>query len=230
MRLRGTGARSLRADLLIAALVPLLVFTLGAAGTFWRIAESQLESRVQAKLSTVAAFLIEASELGLLTQAPDSLREPIQRVLADEDVVHVSVYNPRGELLISEGEVVGPLLPREDLFPTQTGPEYRALGSTLQELRQVVRHRAARTGNATPFVSSSETGAELGELRGYVRIVMSNERVRAEYGEMPGLRLTVPQAARLFGVAPDVAHAVLDHLRRASVLNRSERGTYALTQ
>jgi hypothetical protein len=53
-------------------------------------------------------------------------------------------------------------------------------------------------------------------------------RVRGEYLEMPGLNLTVRQAARLFGVAPDVAHAVLDHLRRASVLTCSERGSYSL--
>lgn len=55
-------------------------------------------------------------------------------------------------------------------------------------------------------------------------------RVRGEYEEMPGLRLTVLQAARLFGVAPDVAHAVLDHLRRASVLRCSDRGTYSLSR
>ena len=53
-------------------------------------------------------------------------------------------------------------------------------------------------------------------------------RVRAEYVEMPGLRLTVLQAARLFGVAPEVAHAVLDDLRRASVLTCSDQGTYSL--
>lgn len=38
---------------------------------------------------------------------------------------------------------------------------------------------------------------------------------------MPGLRLTVAQAARLFGVAPDMAHTVLDALRGAAVLTRS---------
>ncbi|HEU4894150.1 MAG TPA: hypothetical protein VFT47_21485 [Vicinamibacterales bacterium] len=44
---------------------------------------------------------------------------------------------------------------------------------------------------------------------------------------MPGLQLSVPQAARLFGVRPDVAHAVLDHLRHASVLRRSSSGMYS---
>ena len=53
-------------------------------------------------------------------------------------------------------------------------------------------------------------------------------RVRREYAEMPGLRLTVAQAARLFGMASDVAHDVLDDLRRASVLRCSDRGMYSL--
>jgi hypothetical protein len=55
-------------------------------------------------------------------------------------------------------------------------------------------------------------------------------RVRGEYVEMPGLQLTVLQAARLFGVAPDVAQAVLDDLRRVSVLTCSDRGTYSLSR
>jgi hypothetical protein len=55
-------------------------------------------------------------------------------------------------------------------------------------------------------------------------------RVRGEYEEMPGLRLTVRQAARLFGVAPDVAHAVLERLRRTSVLTYSDRKTYSLSR
>lgn len=51
-------------------------------------------------------------------------------------------------------------------------------------------------------------------------------RVHGEYREMPGLRLTVRQAARLFSVAPDVADAVLNELRGASILARSEEGAY----
>src|SRR5262245_47857606 len=54
-------------------------------------------------------------------------------------------------------------------------------------------------------------------------------RVHGEYREMPGLRLTVRQAARLFSVEPDVADAVLHELRRASILARSQDGAFALT-
>jgi hypothetical protein len=53
-------------------------------------------------------------------------------------------------------------------------------------------------------------------------------RVHGEYREMPGLRLTVRQAARLFSVAPDLADAVLNELRGASVLACAPDGAFAL--
>jgi hypothetical protein len=53
-------------------------------------------------------------------------------------------------------------------------------------------------------------------------------RVHGEYREMPGLRLTVRQAARLFSLAPDTARAVLDELRHLSVLTCSDDGRYGL--
>jgi len=53
-------------------------------------------------------------------------------------------------------------------------------------------------------------------------------RVQGEYREMPGLRLTVRQAARLFNIAPDVADAVLHELRCASLLARSNDGAFSL--
>jgi hypothetical protein len=37
-------------------------------------------------------------------------------------------------------------------------------------------------------------------------------RVRGEYREMPGLRLTVPQAARLFNIEPTQCERLLDAL------------------
>jgi hypothetical protein len=55
-------------------------------------------------------------------------------------------------------------------------------------------------------------------------------RIHGEYREMPGLRLTVHQAARLFSVAPDIADAVLEELRRASILRCSHDGAFALIE
>jgi hypothetical protein len=53
-------------------------------------------------------------------------------------------------------------------------------------------------------------------------------RFGGEFREMPGLRLSPPQAARLFGVQAEIALAVLDELRRTSVLARANDGRYAL--
>jgi len=52
--------------------------------------------------------------------------------------------------------------------------------------------------------------------------------VYGEYREMPGLRLTARQAARLFSVALDLADAVLHELRGASILARSNDGAFGL--
>ena len=54
-------------------------------------------------------------------------------------------------------------------------------------------------------------------------------RVHGEYKEMPGLRLTVGQAARLFGVSMFAADVILHDLRRASILARAKDGSFALT-
>ncbi len=50
--------------------------------------------------------------------------------------------------------------------------------------------------------------------------------VRGEYLDMPGLRLTRSQAARLFGLSPAVALRVLDTLSDAGFLIRLPLGGY----
>jgi hypothetical protein len=53
-------------------------------------------------------------------------------------------------------------------------------------------------------------------------------RIRAEYLEMPGLRLTVPQAERLCGGGDGAScQAVLDRLVEERFLCRKPDGTYA---
>lgn len=46
-------------------------------------------------------------------------------------------------------------------------------------------------------------------------------RTRAEYLEMPGLRLTVPQAARLFDLQPDACERMLEDLVDDGFLSRA---------
>lgn len=50
-------------------------------------------------------------------------------------------------------------------------------------------------------------------------------RVRAEFNEMPGLRLTLPQAQRLWGVEPGTCRTIVDTLVRDSFLRKTSSGT-----
>jgi hypothetical protein len=53
------------------------------------------------------------------------------------------------------------------------------------------------------------------------------ERVRAEFLEMPGLRLTLPQAARLWGIDLPSCEAVVDVLVKCEFLQRTATGAVA---
>ena len=53
-------------------------------------------------------------------------------------------------------------------------------------------------------------------------------RIHSEFEEMPGLSLTTGQAARLFGLSPDIAFRILDRLTEAQVLRQSSDGQFAL--
>jgi hypothetical protein len=51
------------------------------------------------------------------------------------------------------------------------------------------------------------------------------DRVKAEFNEMPGLRLTVPQATRLWGMERALCLRVVEALVRASFLRWGHGGT-----
>jgi len=53
------------------------------------------------------------------------------------------------------------------------------------------------------------------------------KRIRAEYLEMPGLRLTLEQAQRLCGVERTLCKAVLDQLVDAKFLCKNSNDAYA---
>jgi hypothetical protein len=52
------------------------------------------------------------------------------------------------------------------------------------------------------------------------------QRVYGEFLEMPGLRLTCPQAQRLWGLDEQTCRTVLDFLVEARFLCRLDRGAY----
>jgi hypothetical protein len=51
------------------------------------------------------------------------------------------------------------------------------------------------------------------------------ERVRGEFNEMPGLQLTIPQAARLWGLEHSACRRVIDALVDAAFLRWTATGT-----
>jgi hypothetical protein len=57
--------------------------------------------------------------------------------------------------------------------------------------------------------------------------MMLLSRIRAEYLEMPGLRLTVPQAQRLCGGEGASCQAVMDYLVDERFLRRLRDGSYS---
>ena len=52
------------------------------------------------------------------------------------------------------------------------------------------------------------------------------ERLRAEYLEMPGMKLTIEQIQRLCGIEPRMCKPVLDALVKVSFLRLNSDGTY----
>jgi hypothetical protein len=51
-------------------------------------------------------------------------------------------------------------------------------------------------------------------------------RVRGEYVEMPGLRVTLEQACRLWQVDVSTCETLLEHLVRAGFLRKTDSGFY----
>jgi DNA-binding IclR family transcriptional regulator len=54
-------------------------------------------------------------------------------------------------------------------------------------------------------------------------------RVRSEYLEMPGLKLTITQASRLWGLDPSTCQALLGTLMDSRFLTRTRDGHYSRT-
>ena len=63
-----------------------------------------------------------------------------------------------------------------------------------------------------------------------VEFVTLVNRVRAEFIEMPGLRLTVRQATRLLGIEPALCQSVVDSLVASAFLRRGPGGTFVRSE
>jgi signal transduction histidine kinase/CheY-like chemotaxis protein len=176
------SARSLRADLLIAAVLPVVVFALAAVITFFAASRIQREGRVFSKLETVASFLADSAEFGILTGDSDALIDPVSKAMADEDIVHVSIYDKTGQLLVVQGDRELPFFSEREMPREGDWERPRSLGSDLYELRQAARYRVESENEMLGFLyGEADEAAASSEVHGFVRIVMSGERVSAEY-------------------------------------------------
>jgi hypothetical protein len=66
--------------------------------------------------------------------------------------------------------------------------------------------------------------ADIGTTSGATRSLM--ERVQAEYAEMPGLSVTLPQAQRLWAVDQRTCKEVFSRLIKNGVLRMTARGHF----
>ena len=189
--MRSTPRLSVRATLVVAAILPVALFMLGTAAVLYKVARTQLERGVHAKLDTIAAFLTQSARAGLQSESPAAVRESVLSALADRDVVHVSVYDRKGDLLASEGDPsIAPLFPEERLnFPDDR--RQRSLAKGLQELLVPVHYPGPQTATVRPD--------------GLIRIVISTSRSMAEYRELLASSSVVLAAALVVGIGLAVA-------------------------
>jgi hypothetical protein len=83
----------------------------------------------------------------------------------------------------------------------------------------------ARRSGATRATARSQD-ARPNDVRATPAIAEAIVRVEGEYREMPGLSLTLPQAARLWGMDRSTCELVLGNLIERRILKRALNGTY----
>ena len=90
---------------------------------------------------------------------------------------------------------------------------------TIMKAPEASRNRASRA------TKPSETARPV-DMRTMPAIREAILRVEGEYREMPGLSVTLPQAARLWGMDRSTCELVLANLIERRVLKRALNGTY----
>jgi hypothetical protein len=60
----------------------------------------------------------------------------------------------------------------------------------------------------------------------FMDVELVTKRVRAEFEEMPGMTLTMPQASRLFGIEREICKRIVERLVTTSYLKWTDSGTF----
>jgi hypothetical protein len=90
---------------------------------------------------------------------------------------------------------------------------------TIKKVPEVTRSTASRAAAPSP-------SAPPDDVRSTPAIRAALLRIAGEYREMPGLRLTLPQAARLLGVDRSTCELVMTTLIERKVLKRAPNGSF----
>ena len=104
------------------------------------------------------------------------------------------------------------------------------LPDELARVLQYVSSRLDRPRNVVPFQPSDRRRHRRGEAGAEPQRKSLEAMIRGTYREMPGLSLSVPQAARLFGLREQTCRIVLDDLVGAGVLRRRAEGQYVTSE
>jgi hypothetical protein len=90
--------------------------------------------------------------------------------------------------------------------------------------RTIIKEGEPSRRASTRVTSSSEIGRPADVRANAIRVAL--QRAEGEYREMPGLSLTLPQAARLWGLDRSTSELVLATLMERRILKRALNGTY----
>ena len=104
------------------------------------------------------------------------------------------------------------------------------LRKTEVALSQLPTHTAGplSVGLAKPLVEADQSGRACPiERRNLTSRHALLHRIMMEYDEMRGLRLSAPQAQRLFGLREDICLRVFNALVDAAILRRDVKNRYA---
>ena len=104
-------------------------------------------------------------------------------------------------------------------IPTRLSPSVHLSSETSRRLSQ----------NRREFTEEWANGLTLASVNG-MDLTLLLQRVRAEFNEMPGLRLTPPQAARLLGLDHMSCDRVIDLLVNSAFLRWTPDGSVVRTE
>ena len=93
---------------------------------------------------------------------------------------------------------------------------------------KAVESRLAELHNIKFIAAVAHLRSTIPERRDMPAREMLMRRIRAEFEEMPGLSVTLQQASKLFGLAPDAASRILRGLIEEQVLHMRADRRYIL--